>query len=516
MRPTLVRRALACGAALLACAALAQPATPWPTQDWTVSSPQAEGLDPALLADMVDYLATPSFHTDSVLVVRHGRIVLEGYAAPYRAGLRHDLRSVTKSIVATLVGAAIQEGRIASDQQGVLAFFPEHPPTGPRQQALTVRHLLDMTSGLAWREWPYNAESDAHKLWGAPDWTRFILAREFSSEPGAKFQYIAAAPHLLSVVLTRSTGANAAEYGRRHLFKALGIEDFAWQSDPQGHSIGESALRLKPRDMARIGLLHLRQGLWADQQLLPPGWTDALFSEPGVAHGSGRGPPTYRSLWWTDASVPYAAAQGRHGQHIILLPRQDLMLVVTSKTADATRGASTTLLVHRYLLPAATPSAAIRLESAGTSALAAALDRFGQPRGPESRTPSPAALAWAARTFVLEPNAWNYSEFGLALAAPEPHYWLVQADKRSRTGSARRGGAMGLDGRYVVSSRAGDTLWARRGRWIDGNSFRVETQHLESAIVAEWTARFLEDGQLELLYTNGDGETLLMRGKAKD
>lgn len=513
---TRLHRAFACGAALLACAALAQPATPWPTQDWAVSTPQAEGVDPALLAEMVDYLATPRFNTDSVIVVRHGRIVLEAYAAPYHADLRHDLRSITKSVVATLVGAAIQEGRIASDQQKVLAFFPEHPPTGPRQQALNVRHLLDMTSGLAWREWPYDAESDAHKLWGAADWTRFILERDFSSEPGEKFQYIAAAPHLLSVVLTRSTGANAAEYGRRHLFKALGIGDFTWHSDPQGHSVGESALRLKPRDMARIGLLHLREGRWEDRQLLPPGWTEALFSAPGVPTAPGNGLPTYRSLWWTDASLPVAAAQGRHGQHILLLPRQDLMLVVTSKTADASPGASGTLLVQRYLLPAVTPRAALRLESAGTSALAAAVERFNQRRGHASQTPSPAALASAGRTFVLEPNAWNYSEFGLALAAPQPHYWLVQADRNARNGSARRGGAMGLDGRYVVSTRAGDTLWARRGRWVDGNSFRIETQHLESAIVAEWTARFLDDGRLELLYTNGDGETLLMRGNARE
>jgi len=514
MRPSPIFRLLAASAAFVAFAASAQPPTaPWPTKEWTVSTPQAEGLDPAVLADLADYLATPAFQTDSMLVVRHGRIVAEAYASPVHAGLRHDLRSVTKSVVATVVGTAIQEGRIASTEQRALAFFPEHPASGARQDALTLRHLLDMTSGIAWREWPYNAESDALKLWAAPDWTRFILARDFSSAPGERFQYMAAAPHLLSVILTRSGGENAAEYARHRLFKVLGITDFAWRSDPQGHSVGESTLRLAPRDMARIGLLYLRDGRWDGEQLLPPGWTEALFAQPGIRHSLPDSPPTYRSLWWTDTSVPYAAAIGRHGQYIILLPRQDLMLVVTSKTADRTRGASAPVLVRNYLLPAADGA---RAQAGSLERLTHALARFGDQRGPGSREPGEGILALARKAFVLEPNAWNYTEFGVTLSGAQPSYWLMQADRKAGGREIRRGGAMGLDGRYVVSDRAGDKGWARRGRWIDENTFRIETQELESAVVAEWTARFLEDGRLELLYTNGDGDTLQMRGRVKE
>jgi len=362
MRPAPLLRALAASAILVATAAAAQTPEAWPTREWEASTPAAEGLDTAVLANLVDYLATPSFNTDSVLVVRHGRIVLEAYAEPVHAGLRHDLRSVTKSVLSTLVGEAIQEGRIASVDRPVLAFFPEQQASGERQQALTVRHLLDMTPGFAWREWPYDANSDGAKLWAAPDWTRFILARAFASEPGTKFLYNAAAPHLLSVVLTRSTGQNAADYARGHLFRTLGIVSFTWPSDPQGNSIGESALMLTPRDMARIGLLHMRKGVWEGQQLLPAGWTDAIFEQPGVPHTLSNSPPTYRNLWWTDASVPYAAAIGRHGQFIILLPRQDLMLVVTSKTADASYGATSPALVQRYLLPAVVGKAPRRHE----------------------------------------------------------------------------------------------------------------------------------------------------------
>ncbi len=492
------------GAAL----AQAQNTTPWPTKEWATASPESQGVDSAALAALYDHLATPAFNTDSVLVVRYGRIVSEGYAAPYRAGLRHDLRSVTKSVVATLVGAAVQEGKLASDQQKVLSFFPGHAPNSTGQEALTLRHLLDMRSGIQWREWPYDANSDSVKMWGVPDMAQFILARQVVA-PGEKFQYIGAAPQLLSVVLTRSTGANAWEYGKGGVFKTLGISDTRWIPDAQGNSIGESGLSLTPRDMARIGLLHLRQGQWEGRQVLPPGWAESLFAPAGAS-------AEYRGLWWVDPTMPWASASGRHGQMIMLLPRQDLMLVVTSKTADSTRGPRLAELASNYLLPLAKADAPLPDNAAAQAQLAQAMQRFANPPPLPSHTPTAEALAQSRRSYVLEANDWGFREFTLELSGEEPAYRLLQADKKALLGQSTRGGAMGLDGRYVESNRRNDKLWARRGRWIDNNTFRIETQFLEASIVAEWTARFMGDGKLELLYANGDGEKMLMRGQAKD
>lgn len=516
-RRTAARCALVCALVQpLLLAAQAPATTPWPTKEWSVSTPAAEGLDAAVLAELLDYLATPSLQTDSVIVVRHGRIVTEAYAPPFHAALRHDLRSVTKSVVATLVGAAIQDGRIASADQKVLGLLPGQKANGPLQEAMSVRNLLDMASGIQWREWPYNEQSDARKLWEAPDWTRFILEREVTQTPGEKFHYIAAAPHLLSVVLTHRTGSKAADYARDGLFRKLGITDFSWHADPQGHSVGESTLRLRPLDMAKVGLLHLRGGRWEDQQVLPPGWTDALFA-PGLptAGDSLKFPPTYRGLWWTDASVPYAAAMGRHGQHIIVLPRQDLLLVITSKTADTTRDATPPDLVRRYLLPAVKADAGLAADPVAAGKLAAAVGRFQGGLDHPSRTPSPAAEALSRRTFAIEPNAWGYTEFSLELSGERPRYRIMVADKTLPSGQSRRGGVIGLDGRYVVSTQPGERLWARRGRWIDETTFRIQAQFMEAAIVSEWTARF-EDGGLELMYSDGDGEVRKVRGKPRD
>ncbi|HSV50800.1 MAG TPA: serine hydrolase [Burkholderiaceae bacterium] len=495
----------------------ADPASaPYPGADWQLSTPEAQGMDSAALAGLYEYLASAGFNTDSVLVVRHGRIVSETYVPPYRAGLRHDLRSVTKSVVSTLVGAAIQEGKLQGTQQKALEFFPDRAPNSPAQAALSVQNLLDMATGIAWREWPYNADSDAYKLWGSEDWVRFILERPVA-EPGSQFKYIAAAPHLLSAILTRATGQSAAEYGRRKLFATLGISDFSWHADPQGNSVGESSLRLKPRDMAKLGYLLLRNGRWGDQQMLPPDWTDAVLSQ-GLPNGLGStsAPPAYSRLWWTDSSVPYAAAEGRHGQHIIVLPRHDVVLVVTSKAWDNSYRARAPEMVKRHLLPAIRGDQALPEDPAAQQRLARAIAGLvAKSRGIESAQASQAARSLAGRRFTLATNPGGYREFELTLDGPQPGYLLLQADKTSLFGVARRGGPIALDGQYAFTGLSGASRWARRGRWVDESTFRIETQQLESAIVAEWTLHFHE-GKLAITYADGDGVTFKLQGTPQE
>ncbi|MEP6826163.1 MAG: hypothetical protein ABI919_15265, partial [Ramlibacter sp.] len=191
-------------------------------------------------------------------------------------------------------------------------------------------------------------------------------------------------------------------------------------------------------------------------------------------------------------------------------------LVVTSKTDDRTRGVRLAGLARNYLLPVVKADAPLPEIAAAQAQLAQAMERFANPPPLPSHHPTAAALAQSRRAYVLETNEWGFREFALELTASEPSYRLVQADKKALLGQSTRGGPMGLEGRYVESTRSSDRLWARRGRWIDESTFRVETQYLEASVLAEWTARFLSDGKLELLYTNGDGDTLLMRGTAKD
>jgi hypothetical protein len=213
--------------------------------------------------------------------------------------------------------------------------------------------------------------------------------------------------------------------------------------------------------------------------------------------------------------VPYAAALGRHGQHIIVLPEQDVVLVVTSKTADTSRRSLAVDMVKRYLLPAIKGDAALPEDSAGQAKLAQAVRALGAVGKHESQQPSPQAEALAKRTFILEPNDWRLREFALVLSGPDPSFRLEQAARTFPFLNMSLGGPMGLQGDYVASRNKFEGPMAFRGRWINGDTFRGEAQRLEGSIIMEWTAEFT-DGGLALSYVDGDGRTFKVRGVPKE
>jgi CubicO group peptidase (beta-lactamase class C family) len=197
----------------------AQETTPtiWPTKEWQVSSPEKEGMDSKKLAQLVDWGTAHRF--DSVLVARHGKIVLDQYYAPYIAGIPHELYSVTKSVTGTLAAIAWKEGLLDSTSHRVLDFFDRSKIANidPRKEAITVQNLLDMTSGLAWTEQvgddipPIETDKQMSR---SQDWVKFILDLPMSNAPGDIFNYDSGNPHLLSAILTKLTGMSAVDYAK--------------------------------------------------------------------------------------------------------------------------------------------------------------------------------------------------------------------------------------------------------------------------------------------------------------
>jgi CubicO group peptidase (beta-lactamase class C family) len=320
--------------------------TIWPTKEWQVSSPEKEGMDSKKLAQLVDWGTAHRF--DSLLVVRHGKIVLDAYYAPYIAGIPHDLYSVTKSVTGTLAAIAWKEGLLDSTSHRVLDFFDHSKIANidPRKEAITVQNLLDMTSGLAWTEEVGNSippiETDK-QMSRSQDWVKFILDRPMSNAPGDSFNYDSGNPHLLSAILTKLTGMSAVDYAKAKLFGPLGIDDVSWAYDLQGISTGGFGLRLKPRDMAKIGYLYLRNGRWEGKQLLPDAWIDKvshatidMHLSPGLR---------YSNLFWALPEKHIYMARGWHGQMIMIFPDLDIVAVTTghngypsSEFADAVSG----------------------------------------------------------------------------------------------------------------------------------------------------------------------------------
>ena len=338
----------------------------WPTIGWCSEKPENLGMSSALLTNLDQEINARYKDIHSFLIVRHGYLVFERYFKAYSQEDRHPVASVTKSFISALVGIAIDRGFMESVQQPMLDFFPEYFPTEGDylKKQITVQNLLTMTAGFQWRSGPRANEQLIDRLRRSKDWVSFILDLQVQGQSFGNFQYNSANSHLLSAIITRCTGRCAAEFAADHLFDPLGMDkppgienqsftqtdvfrnkSGGWPKDPQGNSIGGWGLALKTRDLARFGFLYLNDGQWDDKQVIPQNWIEDSFY-PYT--------PEYGYQWWlrhVDGVSTFSAA-GQGGNHVICVPQEDLVVVVTSKVNA--RWQDRWLLVEQYVFPALT------------------------------------------------------------------------------------------------------------------------------------------------------------------
>ena len=271
-------------------------------------------MDSAALARLVDWVST--YKQDSLLVIRHGKIVADAYYAPYAPNIRHDLRSVTKSFIGTLTAIEVQEGLLDTVDHRIVDLFADmHISNGDdAKKAMTVQNMLDMTSGIAWKEDAFTPDEPISRMYKSPDPTAFVLSRPMSDPPGARFYYNSGNPYVLSALITKKTGRDALDFARDELFKPLGISSVRWgDADGQGVTDGGSYLNLTPHDMAKLGYLYLHQGLWDGQQIVPSPWVDRVRQGPVTATDGFH----YANLWWSLPDKDAFMALGRHSQIVL-------------------------------------------------------------------------------------------------------------------------------------------------------------------------------------------------------
>ncbi|MBI5667043.1 MAG: serine hydrolase [Chloroflexi bacterium] len=319
----------------------------WPTDGWREHLPEAVGLDAARLDAMNRHIQERLPHIYSVLVVRHGSLAFEQYYQGFHADIPFEVASVTKSVTSALVGIALEQRYLRSIQQRLVEFFPEFYSDSLDSQVkdITIEHLLTMSSGFHWSE-------DAPWFWPrSGSWMRFAAGMTIIYPPGEQFAYNTPATHLLSGILTRATGTPLAEYTQRNLFDPLGIAPPEWMTDPEGYTTGAHGLRLRARDMAKLGYLYLNRGEWDGQQLVPADWVDISTRR----HITGGFPQQadYGYLWWVTAERGYSYyfAAGYGGQYIAVIPNLDVVVVITSQT-DALH-TENRALIGQFVIPAA-------------------------------------------------------------------------------------------------------------------------------------------------------------------
>jgi CubicO group peptidase (beta-lactamase class C family) len=310
---------------------------------WPVSTPEEQGLDSKRLAETVSLVRQgnlcPRLH--ALLIVRHGRLILEEYFNSWQADRLHTLQSVSKSFTSALVGIAISRGEFKGVEEKVLGFFPEAKGIANldvRKSSMRLEDILTMRTGTDYHE--SGADSPHERLNRLPSgWDKYYLDRPMLGPPGTEFRYDSGGVILLSAMLRNRTGMHAAEYAERYLFKPLGIEHKLWQGNKEGHTHAGGGLCLTARDTAKFGLLYLNSGRWGEEQVVPEAWVRDSFRMHVDLTVKGQPPSGYGYLWWILAPDPRGtgvqfvyAARGRFGQFIFIVPEHDMVVVVLGYT----------------------------------------------------------------------------------------------------------------------------------------------------------------------------------------
>jgi len=306
------------------------------------SPPEAQGLSSAHLQDLVQLLDQRVDEMHSLMIVRNGHVVVEGWWSPYAAEHNHMLYSLSKSFTSTAVGFAIAEGKLELFDP-VLPFFPNDAPPEPGAslRAMRVRDLLTMSSGHQ-TEPPRSPEEMTAKS---------FLAHPVAHKPGTHFLYNTPATFMLSALVQQVTGQNVLTYLRPRLFLPLGMDQPIWDPNIEGISLGGYGLRVRTEDIAAFGQLHLQKGAWNGRQLLPAPWVELATSQQ---MSTGSNPLSdwdqgYGFQFWRGRHNSYRG-DGAFGQYCLVLPDQSMVVAITS----GTRNMQAVLdLLWEHLLPLA-------------------------------------------------------------------------------------------------------------------------------------------------------------------
>ena len=324
------------------------------------------------LAQSVAQGAAAAPLTHGVLVEQHGQVLAEAYftaddkpsgawfsrRVAFDAETLHDMRSITKSVVALLAGVAHGRGLI-DPQRPVVDWFPEHAAlVTPPWRGVRLAHLLTMTAGFEWDEFgaSYGSLANSETRMGlARDPVVHVLSREMVAEPGQRFAYSGGATLLLAQIVERATGRPIDVLAREALFDPLGITHFEWRRHALwGMPLPYSGLRLAPRSMVKLGRLVLDQGREGSRVLVPGTWLDEMQRPHVASTGQGMG---YGWQWWVGrvasgpaAGIDWFSGLGNGGQVLMVVPALDATLAVTAGRYNTASGSAPSLRLCRRVI----------------------------------------------------------------------------------------------------------------------------------------------------------------------
>jgi hypothetical protein len=314
------------------------------TQSLPRSAPENQGVGSESILEFLAAVETAKLEFHSLMVLKHGQVITEGWWKPYAADLKHMLFSLSKSFTSSAIGFLVEAGTFGLNDAAI-SFFPDDLPLeiSHNLKALKVRHLLCMATGH--QDDPTNSP----EIRDSQNWIKTILEQEIEFEPGTHFVYNSGASFLLSAIVQKVTGQTLLEFLKPRLLEPLGIKNATWASNVQGINFGGWGLNLTTEDIAKFGLLYLQHGVWNGQQILSKSWVE-LATSSQISNGD---KPTsdwqqgYGFQFWRCQHGAYRG-DGAFGQYCVVMPEQDAVVVITSAVNDMQQVLN---FVWEHLLP---------------------------------------------------------------------------------------------------------------------------------------------------------------------
>ena len=438
------------------------------------STPADQGVDPAAILGFLDAVgARPDIEMHSLMVVRHGRVVADGWWAPYSAERPHLLYSLSKSFTSTAAAFAQAEGLFDLDDT-VVQHFAEFDAdiTDPRSRAIRIRHVAAMASGHTREMLPEAMARDPAEP------VRGFLLIPPDREPGTVFAYSQPCTYALASIIQRNAGMPLTSYLRPRLLDPLGIGPVGWQKFPPGREQGFSGLHARTEDIAKLGLLYLQGGQWEGKQLIAESWVAEATSRQ-VANPDEPNPDWrqgYGFQFWM-ARHGYRG-DGAFGQFCVILPEQDTVIATTAYTLEMQAVLDA---MWDHMLPG------IGAASASPGAHDQLTERLaGLALPPSPGGPAPASWqAWTGGPFTVVPAGGGQIQPSLTAVEVTPHAsgtqsgWQLSLVEPDNALTVPVG-----TGAWAVSERAdrhGETIpVAVSGGWLDASTLRAEVIFTET------------------------------------
>lgn len=418
-------------------------------------------MDSELLARMLEEISANQTRIHSVLIVRNGYMVTEAYFHPYTPDTKVHIQSVTKSVIGMLVGKAILEGYIKSENEKLMDFYPQRSfeNQSKKKSSIQLRHLLSMSSGLDCQEF----SSSGPTMEQTQDWVQFILDRPMTNAPGKVFGYCNGNSHLLSSILEKSTGMSTRDYANDELFEPLGIPALTesdWGVDPQKVTLGGYGIYLRPADLGKLALLYLHHGQWEDQQLISPQWVaDSTTEHIQKEAGSG-----YGYLWTVYPDAGHYAALGLGGQQIHVYPSKNLIVITTASLESFAEAPEIETMLNAYILPAVQSVTALAENTDGYTRLQTAVETAANPVHANPALPELASkISNRVYTFLDNPLGWRTLEINFEQKAKVAQVVLDEVPLQ-----------VGLDNIFRSSEIVPGSEILLRGRWQSDDIFMID------------------------------------------